>query len=286
MTKLEKTTEDEYIKAIEFMKKKGILPSEVIGLVKAAQNGNPYTKIEYSVGTNHTKLGITGDLHAGSNEYKSSRTKFMGKIFDKEKVDFVAIGGDLFDGWYQNRPASIFEQNAIGLDQQLNLLKKDLKHIQQPIYFITANHEYNTFMRGAGIEVGYYLESELRTQGREAFFLGNGEGTIMIGGKTKYDLIHPDGGTSYALSYRPQKIIESLEGGKKPKLMSIHHFHKSEYLFYRNIHCLQAGTLCGQTKFMKGKNISAHLGFWIIDLYTKDNGQIDSITPKFYPLYE
>lgn len=283
---LEATAVDEYKKATAYMKKNGISPSEVVDLAKAAKHGNPYKSYTYNVGTQHSKFLVTGDWHVGNKEYDPALLKYAVDRANVEKVDFWLVGGDLFDGWYQNRPASIFEQNAIGLDQQLKMILKGMKPIQQPVYFITANHEYNTFMRGAGIEVGHYLESKLKDQDNESYFLGNGEGTVMVNGKTKVDMLHPDGGTAYALSYRPQKILEALEGGKKPKLLTIHHFHKAEYLFYRNVHALQAGTMCGQTKFMKGKNISAHKGFWIVDMYTKDNGQIDSISPIFYPSYK
>jgi hypothetical protein len=45
---------------------------------------------------------------------------------------------------------------------------------------------------------------------------------------------------------------------------------------------LQTGTLCGQTKFMRGKGIPAHKGFWVIDLYSNKNGSIAKIIPEFY----
>ena len=78
-------------------------------------------------------------------------------------------------------------------------------------------------------------------------------------------MLHPDGGSSYAISYKSQKIVESLEGGVKPEVLHIGHFHKAEYLFYRNIHVFQNGCLQSQSKFMKGKHLSAHRGFWIIE---------------------
>jgi len=37
---------------------------------------------------------------------------------------------------------------------------------------------------------------------------------------------------------------------------------------------------------MRGKNISAHKGFWLIELYTNDEGGIDKISPSFYPSYD
>jgi len=90
---------------------------------------------------------------------------------------------------------------------------------------------------------------------------------------------------SYAISYKSQKRIDSLEGGDKPNLMFIGHYHKAEYIFYRNIHCFQSATLESQTPFMKSKGLAANKGFYIINLKTK-KGQVDKITPTFYPAYD
>jgi len=98
-------------------------------------------------------------------------------------------------------------------------------------------------------------------------------------------MLHPDGGSSYAISYKSQKIIESLEGGHKPNVLLIGHFHKSEYIFYRNIHCIQAGTLEGQTKFMKGNHLSAHKGFWLLDIESNTKGDVTAFGSTFYPSY-
>jgi hypothetical protein len=89
---------------------------------------------------------------------------------------------------------------------------------------------------------------------------------------------------SYALSYKPQKIIESLEGGTKPELLTIHHFHKAEYLFYRNVHAFQGATLERQTPFMKNNGLAAHCGYWKIRMKVNPKG-ITEITPTYFPFY-
>jgi hypothetical protein len=87
-------------------------------------------------------------------------------------------------------------------------------------------------------------------------------------------------------SYKPQKIIESLSGGTKPNILATGHFHKAEYLFYRNVHSLQTGTFQAQTPFMQTKGLSAHISGWLLDIYTKKDGSIDRIDTKFFPYYE
>jgi predicted phosphodiesterase len=87
-------------------------------------------------------------------------------------------------------------------------------------------------------------------------------------------------------SYKPQKIVESLSGGTKPDILAIGHFHKAEYLFYRNVHILQAGTMQNQTPFMQTKGLSAHVSGWMLDLFAKKDGTLDRVDMKFFPYYE
>lgn len=275
---LEKRTLNEITKA-------GYTPQELKEFIQGMQKQKSNTINDYVIGKEHSKFILFGDQHIGNINYDKGLMKLLAKTAKKEKVDFVACTGDIFDGWYQNRPSSIFEQNAIGFDNQMKLAVEELGQLEVPLAFITGNHSYNTFVRGAGVEAGPYLEDKLKTKGLEAKYLGNAEGDIYIN-NTLVRLLHPDGGTAYALSYRPQKIIEALESGKKPQVLGIGHFHKAEYLFYRNVHALQSATLCGQTKYMKGKGIAAMKGFWVIDLYTKKNGQVDAIIPKLIPAYK
>jgi len=98
-------------------------------------------------------------------------------------------------------------------------------------------------------------------------------------------LWHPTLGTAYAISYQSQRYIESLPGGSKPNILAIGHFHKAEYLFYRNIHAIQTACTEFQTRFMASKKIAAMMGFWIIEAEINGDG-IVNIVPKFYPDYE
>jgi len=279
------TLSREELKTLEAITKAGYTPAQVKEFIGGLQKQKSNITSSYYIGKEHSRFILFGDTHIGHVQYDKALMKLVAKVAKQEKVDFAAHTGDIFDGWYQNRPSSIFEQNAIGFDRQMKMATKELSQLDVPLLFITGNHSYNTFVRGAGVEAGPYLESKLKDKGMDAKFLGNADGDIYVG-KSHIKLLHPDGGTAYALSYRPQKIIESLESGQKPNLLAIRHFHKAEYLFYRNVHAIQTGTLCGQTKFMKGKGIPAHKGFWVVDMYTKKNGQIDSIQPRLYASYK
>jgi hypothetical protein len=103
-------------------------------------------------------------------------------------------------------------------------------------------------------------------------YLGNMSGTIMLPHGKKIELLHPGGGSSYAVSYRPQKIVESLEGGSKPDALFIFHYHKQGTFLYRNVHTVLGATLQSQTSFMRENGLRADKGFYVIELEVGKNG--------------
>jgi len=99
------------------------------------------------------------------------------------------------------------------------------------------------------------------------------------------DMMHPDGGVSYALSYKPQKIIESLESGTKPDVLLVGHFHKAFTLpAYRGVCCILAGCTQRQTAFMARNGLAAHVGAHIVEVRNMDRQVIiSSCWRGFYP---
>lgn len=115
-------------------------------------------------------------------------------------------------------------------------------------------------------------------------FLGHDEGDIMLNDNTTIRLWHGEDGNSYALSYRVQKILESLQGGDKPSIMFCGHTHKYVKLFERNVHAISAGCIEDQTKWMRGKRLAANPGFGIYEITFNKTG-ITKLSETFYPFY-
>lgn len=234
----------------------------------------------YTLGKSNVKFGIISDTHIGSKYYDSDMMTYASRVFKKEQIDFVVHAGDIIDGMYPNRGGQIYELDEIGIDNQINRAIKELRKIKQPLYFITGNHDF-TAKRIAGVIVGNRVEDKVKN----AKFLGEDYGRLILKSGVTIDLVHPYDGTSYAISYKTQKRADALEGGRKPNIMIVGNYHKSEYLFYRNIHIFQPGTFQSQTPFMRGKGISVHKGFWILELTSKGK-TITSLKQTFYPIYD
>jgi hypothetical protein len=101
----------------------------------------------------------------------------------------------------------------------------------------------------------------------------------------KLAVMHPGGGTAYAVSYKPQNIARSMAGGTKPDFLGIGHFHKSEMLpKYRNICLVQAGCFQDQTTKMMEESNDAHVGGWIMEV--RKNKTVSGVTGEFISFYE
>lgn len=254
--------------------------AEINALIDQIRNPNLKPKTyQHLWGTKHIKIGLMGDVHIGSIYEDHGVLKDLFNRYKKEGVDAVYVTGDLTEG-YNMRPGHSFECYLHGADKQIEGVIEKFPHIGKPIYFITGDHDYSHFKR-QGIDVGRHI-SEKR---EDMVYLGMFYATINISEKTNLMLMHPTKGTAYALSYHPQKIAEAFSGGEKPNILALGHFHKIEYLFYRNVHVLQTGCTQNQTAWMKRMNLAAHKGGWLADVYMKKDGTIDKLELKLFPYY-
>lgn len=121
--------------------------------------------------------------------------------------------------------------------------------------------------------------------------IGYVEGDIELNnGQFEYPLwarvLHPGGGSSYAVSYAPQKIVESYQGGEKPQILFIGHYHKQSYNVIRNIHVIQIGCTVDQSIFLRKKKIDVHVGGGITELRRAPDGTINRCRVEMITAYD
>jgi hypothetical protein len=210
------------------------------------------------------KFGLTGDKHMGCLYHHTQALHGFYAYAKECGVKVVYDTGDLLTGHRVYRGQE-FELRDIGLDAQVERVRQDHPNNGIVTRFITGNHDAS-FKNEAGVVAGKLIQHARpdmeflgEEQARVEYNTPNGKFTIM--------LLHPGGGSSYALSYRPQKIVESLEGGTKPDLLAIGHYHKADMIpSYRNVCAIQTGTFQRQTPFMARGGLSAHVGGWIVEV--------------------
>ncbi len=223
-------------------------------------------KINLEIPTKDNSLvfGVIGDTHYGSLYEAKDECAALYERFRAEGISDVFHSGDVIDG-HNVYKGQEFEIHAHGWAAQRDWFAKTAPKVTGiTTHFITGNHDAS-MKKAAGIDAG----AELADRRKDWNFLGEDYAAIVFktpnGRKMKIGMIHPTGGSAYALSYRPQKIVEQIEGGSKPDLLLIGHYHKAEFLpSYRNVATIQSGTFQYQTPFMLTKGLSANVGGWIV----------------------
>lgn len=225
----------------------------------------------------HLKIGFITDTHIGSVFFEEKWFESALREFEKSKVNFVCHSGDLSEGM-SNRPSQVYELTHTGYNAQKEYCIQLLDKIHVPVYIIDGNHD-----RWHIKNSGALLVKDVADKLEHVNFLGHDEGDLKVNG-IKIKLWHGEDSSSYATSYRCQKLIEVFTGGEKPNLLLCGHTHKMVYLFDRNIHCFSGGAMCRQSSWMRSKRLANHSGFWIIDLVINKKS-IVSCSGRFHSLY-
>ena len=143
-----------------------------------------------------------------------------------------------------------------------------------------------------GINIGEYFQMKREREGmNDLKHLGYVEADVEIneGGfenNSWIRIMHAGGGSAYATSYAPQKIVESLQGGEKPAVLFIGHYHKLGYNYVRNVHAILCGCTQDQSIFMRKRKIEAHVGGGLVHLYRDKNGIINRVQTEFITAFD
>ena len=219
---------------------------------------------------NRFVFGFVTDNHIGS---KYARLDVLHDMYDRfaaRGVTHVFNAGNWIDG---EARFNKFDLKIHGMDAQLRYLAE--KYPQRKgitTYFVAGDDHEGWYSKSTGVDIGRYAENKMRDAGRSDFvYLGYMEADVaLINANTKKQstmrVVHPGGGSAYAISYAPQKLVESYEGGDKPAVVLIGHWHKMNLMNYRNTWIIQGGTTEDQTPFMRKLKLDAHVGGLVVTL--------------------
>ncbi len=272
----------ENTKILKIVHKRGLIPAELERVLKSVENAAPRQIQAFSdYFERKVKIGVFSDCHIGAREFDEPFFRQMVKIFKKEDVSRIYDVGDHLEGM-SNRPGHVYQLSQIGFSQQMKKAEEMYSLLHTNIFGIDGNHDqWYQKKSDQGIIVGEELEKRVKNY----HHLGQDEANLKVGRNVTIKLVHPGDGTAYAISYKMQKRMEAFTGGEKPNAMFSGHYHKALYMYNRNIHGIECGTLCGQTQWMRSKNIPAHKGFWIVEMEL-GRGGIGSFKPTFYAGYK
>lgn len=285
------TTEEEVLSVINDMEERGYIimrRGTTVQLGKSAELSSGRIIMENHLHEKPVTFGVVADMHLCSKSERLDVLQAAYDAFEERGITTVFCPGNYIDGECRFNTHELY---AHGIADQVQYAidhwphKPDIK-----TYFVDGDDHEGWFQQREGIEIGRYLMLEAKSQGRDDLvYMGYMEADIELKaakGSAVIKVIHAGGGSSYAYSYASQKLVESFQGGEKPAICIIGHYHKAEYCFPRNVHCVQAGCMQDQTRFMRKRKLAAHVGFVIVTLQQDIGGSITRFCPEFYPFWD
>lgn len=275
-------TDDDVIYAkIDYLKSKGFnIVDRYSTFTLEKQDFASYAQHEHKSKDLIIKFGAVSDTHLGNKYQQLTHLKETYKIFKSEGIESVYHVGDISDGMYPQRGEQRYELFKQGFDEQAEYIIENYPD-DVKTYFITGNHD-STHINNGGANIGKKISRERQ----DLIYLGSLQADVMLTDNCKMELRHPLDGSSYAVSYKPQKYIESISGGEKPNLLLVGHYHKQGYFPYRNVHCLLMPSFEAQTPFLRGKGLVSDIGGVIITLHVDEDGTIKRFIPEFINYYK
>jgi len=252
--------------------------------VLSRQAGTKRAAVEHFYGP-EVRFGVVSDTHIGNRHAMEEQLAEAYAVFKREGITSVYCPGNLIDGEKTYRGQE-YEITVMGVDNVV----ANLARVWPRVPGITTYHVASStchegfYLKSAGILIGKLIENARP----DMKYLGMDEADVVLQdneARPTLRIVHPGGGTSYADSYRPQKIVESYSGSEKPTILAIGHYHKGGYYDIRDVAVIQAGCLERQTPFMRKLSLRAVMGFWIIEARFTDDGSLRRFRPEFFKYY-
>jgi predicted phosphodiesterase len=236
------------------------------------------TKVEIPAPENGqaVRFGFVSDTHIGSTRQQITYLCEDYKRFADAGITTVLHLGDVLAGVgvYRGQSSDLFLHRY---DDQIEYALERYPKIDGiTTIAIGGNHDL-AGLRSNGTDPLKRIAKERP----DIRYLGPYSAWLTLGALRIY-LLHPDGGPSYAKSYRLQKLAESFTGGEKPHVAMVGHWHGRNYLDERNIHLFLTGCYEAQTDYERRKILSPVIGGGIIEIEVEGVEGFHAMTPTFY----
>lgn len=234
-------------------------------------------------------FGVTTDNHLCN---KHSRLDVLNSAYDhfaNQGITEVYNCGNWIDGEHRFNKGELI--TAPGMDRQIDYLLENFPQRKGlTTYFIAGDDHEGWYQQREGIEIGRHLELRAKAAWRmDLKYLGYAECDVSLKykkGSAVMRVVHPGGGSAYAISYTDQKRTESYQGGEKPHVELVGHYHKWNHGYPREVHTIQCGCTCDQTLFMRKKRLQAHVGFVEVKIKQDSDGSITRVCAEWFPRFD
>ena len=213
--------------------------------------------------------GFLGDSHLCSKYARLDCLKETYHRFEDAGIVHVFDTGNWIDGEFSENRHDLLVH---GMDPQLRYLIHERPSVPGlTTYAVAGNDHEGWYGKREGIDIGRHLEMMMHEAGRTDWVhLGHMEAFVPFqhatsGKQAMVHVMHPGGGSAYAVSYTIQQIVNGYEGGDKPALLLAGHYHKMDFLPVRNVFTVQTACLQDQTPWARQKKLRFELGAGIFE---------------------
>lgn len=236
------------------------------------------------------RFGVTADNHLAS---KYARLDVLNALFDiwhADGITEVLQLGNIVDGECRFNQYDLLVR---GLDAQVSYLIENWpKREGMVTRFICGDDHEGWWLKREGIDIGCLIETRAERAGRtDLKYLGYMEHDLSYPVPRKpaqvIRLVHGGGGSSrVAYSYEPQQLINSYEGGEKPRILLIGHFHKFNVTWQRNCLAVSAGSTMSQSPWMRKRRLASMMGGVTLEVDMGQDGSFHRMRTEWHPFYD
>lgn len=192
----------------------------------------------------HLKFWLLSDTHLWARQCALDE---LGEYYDRAKDKWVECFihcWDLVD-WANVYSWQQFEQDAVGFEDQVKLVKEKYPNVGLPTFYIWGNHS-EAYLKWGWADITKAI-SLVRDDLKNLWFY---DATIKINGIT-IQLRHWWWTSSYALDYKLNKFIDKIPAWKEPDIFALGHYHQALYALHRDIHGFMPGSFLKENMLSK-----------------------------------
>lgn len=223
------------------------------------------------------RIAFVSDTHTGSKyQQKTYLTEFMRYAAKVRKVDCFIHGGDVTDGPFEAHRGAIHEMWTGTYDTQRDAVVETYPDTGKTTYAISGNHD-EFYLGNAGGDI----VKDICSRRADMTYIGGSSGYVRFGDVT-VAVMHPHDGSSYALSYKLQKRVESLSPENKPNILALGNYHKVCHVpAYRNVEGFLLPAFQSQTGWMARKGLASIVGGLILEFGIVNKGLAPSLQTEW-----
>lgn len=239
-------------------------------ILQSAHDRQRDSETALDFGKTHLRLGIVSDTHGGSKFEQLTALRAFYRHADEAEVDAFIHAGDFVQGSDRMHLGMEHEVHAHGSDAQVSYVAATYPKSERGVktYAISGNHDAS-FLKDGGSNV----VRQIAKSREDIVYLGQDAAYLTID-KLRAYVVHPDGGGSYAKSYKPQKMAAALPVEKDVRLLLMGHYHVYGSFRERKTHALMLPCFQSQYSWLARKGLYPDIGGVIVDLWLGDDGRV------------